>query len=350
MVVSGMSTLGLGRGLALSQDPYLRDHPDLVEAVRELADREGVDADALLEAGGKLLAPMRARLEVYRHAPEVLRRATGLEEAMRAAVRVCVGNLADACTVDLPQAQNGAGTSLRRWEVQVDRRVRGADILHRILADHVPDVMGARGPGLTARTRHPDLIAESGEEHYAGIFPEVEQHTVLRDLRPCSYMCVPLPAKDTRALAGVMSFLSLRPEITYTSEDLATAAWLISLCERESRFSLIPLEGPAPENFRSMAGARRILTLRHREILRLVREGLSNAEIASVLHVREGTVKNHLKESFRRLGVSNRVEAVRSCERTGELPPSQDSDSEGVERPRNGDGKRSPAGHELQRR
>jgi two-component system, NarL family, nitrate/nitrite response regulator NarL len=52
------------------------------------------------------------------------------------------------------------------------------------------------------------------------------------------------------------------------------------------------------------------LTVRQREVLALLAEGKSNKEIARETNVREGTVKLHVKEILRRLGVRNRAGAA----------------------------------------
>ncbi|MCX7968003.1 MAG: response regulator transcription factor [Armatimonadetes bacterium] len=52
------------------------------------------------------------------------------------------------------------------------------------------------------------------------------------------------------------------------------------------------------------------LSLREREVLRLVAEGMSNKEIASKLHLSVQTVKVYLTRIFHKLGVRNRVEAA----------------------------------------
>ena len=53
------------------------------------------------------------------------------------------------------------------------------------------------------------------------------------------------------------------------------------------------------------------LTFRQRQILELVEEGLSNAQIASQLFLSEFTVKQHLRAAYKILGVKNRTEAAR---------------------------------------
>lgn len=59
------------------------------------------------------------------------------------------------------------------------------------------------------------------------------------------------------------------------------------------------------------------LTERELSILRLVAEGLSNLDIASRLYVTEQTVKFHLSNIYRKLGVGNRTEATRFAYRNG---------------------------------
>jgi DNA-binding NarL/FixJ family response regulator len=61
------------------------------------------------------------------------------------------------------------------------------------------------------------------------------------------------------------------------------------------------------------------LTKREREILRLVSEGRSNGEVARKLWVTEQTVKFHLSNIYRKLGVANRTEAGRWAQLTGLL-------------------------------
>jgi DNA-binding NarL/FixJ family response regulator len=58
------------------------------------------------------------------------------------------------------------------------------------------------------------------------------------------------------------------------------------------------------------------LSARQLEILGLVSQGLTNAQIARQLFVTEGTVKQHLRATFRILGVKNRTQAVKVMRHT----------------------------------
>jgi transcriptional regulator EpsA len=54
----------------------------------------------------------------------------------------------------------------------------------------------------------------------------------------------------------------------------------------------------------------RVLTEREEQILQWISEGRTNAEIALIVGISSFTVKNHAQRIFRKLGVTNRIEAV----------------------------------------
>jgi DNA-binding NarL/FixJ family response regulator len=88
--------------------------------------------------------------------------------------------------------------------------------------------------------------------------------------------------------------------------DLAPAVRLAA--EGETRF-VQPI-GPA-KNGKATAGQHRRLSDRELTILQALQSGLSNNEIAERLFITEQTVKFHLTNIYRKLGVNNRTEAVR---------------------------------------
>jgi DNA-binding NarL/FixJ family response regulator len=62
--------------------------------------------------------------------------------------------------------------------------------------------------------------------------------------------------------------------------------------------------------FTDQSGDLTALSVRQREILGYVAEGLSNAEIGKRLFLSESTIKQHLRAAYKLLGVSNRTEAA----------------------------------------
>lgn len=71
---------------------------------------------------------------------------------------------------------------------------------------------------------------------------------------------------------------------------------------------------------RTMAGERNVsaeLTEREREVLRLLADGLSNAAIGRRLYISESTVKFHIRNLIRKLGVSKRTDAVYVASKRG---------------------------------
>jgi DNA-binding NarL/FixJ family response regulator len=63
------------------------------------------------------------------------------------------------------------------------------------------------------------------------------------------------------------------------------------------------------------------LTAREAEVLRLVANGLSNAQIAAELQISERTVKFHISSLFARLGAKRRTQALAIARERGLLSP-----------------------------
>jgi len=76
----------------------------------------------------------------------------------------------------------------------------------------------------------------------------------------------------------------------------------------------LPATNPAGSTAQSS-----LLTDRQLQILPLLANGMPNKRIADALGVTEGTVKQHLKELFKRLSARNRTQAVNEARRLGLL-------------------------------
>ena len=161
----------------------------------------------------------------------------------------------------------------------------------------------------------------------AGLEPS--DHVVIKKIRqeaPFTKVLVLSPSTDeesvTRALqAGAAGFLSksadpgefraavdtVRAGGTYL--DATAGAVVRGAFERRGSAS------------RRARGAQGDLTDREVEVARLVAEGLTARRIASKLGISDRTVNTHIGSLYRRLGVTNRIDAVRELMRLGIAPP-----------------------------
>jgi DNA-binding NarL/FixJ family response regulator len=71
--------------------------------------------------------------------------------------------------------------------------------------------------------------------------------------------------------------------------------------------------GPAPDDEAPL----KPLSDREREILQLIAKGVSNSEAAKLLNLSKATIRTHLEHIYRKLEVTNRVEAVTEGIRKG---------------------------------
>lgn len=67
----------------------------------------------------------------------------------------------------------------------------------------------------------------------------------------------------------------------------------------------------------ALPGGMVIPSERELEVLRLVEQGLSNAEIAAALSISENTVQTHMRHILRKLGVTSRAKAAERARRLG---------------------------------
>lgn len=100
---------------------------------------------------------------------------------------------------------------------------------------------------------------------------------------------------------GVNGYLSKAQDV----ETLVNAVG--ALLNGEALFPTDAVADPAVVDFH-----RRLATLSPAQlrVLRTLSEGISNKEIAADMHLTEGTVKQHVSAIFKKLGVSNRSQAI----------------------------------------
>ena len=83
--------------------------------------------------------------------------------------------------------------------------------------------------------------------------------------------------------------------------------------------------GPAPNATGATAAASSRLSERELEVVRLVAQGLSNAEIAARLYLSEATVKSHIARILAKLGLRDRVQVAVYAYENGIVRPGHGS-------------------------
>ncbi len=123
-----------------------------------------------------------------------------------------------------------------------------------------------------------------------------------------------------RALAdGAAGFLlkeSAADELAYAIRAVAGGNAYLSPKVTRQVLDRLPAAAARPEEDLAKVA---MLSEREREVLILLAQGLSNAEIARQLFVSEGTIKTHVYRLFAKLGSENRVQAAMLAQRAGLL-------------------------------
>ncbi|WP_369227922.1 response regulator [Streptomyces sp. R39] len=190
-------------------------------------------------------------------------------------------------------------------------------------ADDIEVAATATGADAVAAVREvcPDLVLLDIR------MPDVDGLSVLRRLRalpdaPVVAMLTTFDADEyvlTALRSGAAGFLLKDTEPDQLAQSVRTlAAGGIVMSPKASQALLRSHPGgmPAPD-----AEAARVkgLTDRERDVLTLVTEGLSNADIGTRLHLGTGTVKDHVSAILTKLRVTSRVQAALLAQRAGLL-------------------------------
>ncbi|MEV6125921.1 response regulator transcription factor [Streptomyces violaceusniger] len=172
------------------------------------------------------------------------------------------------------------------------------------------------------RREHPDVVLLDIR------MPDVDGLTVLAELRtlPTAPVVAMLTTFDTdeyvmTALhSGAAGFLLKDTEPEHLAQLVRTlAAGGVVLSSRASHAVLRDRpSGPAPADTEEAARVNR-LSDREREVLTLIAEGLSNADIGTRVHLSAGTVKDHVSAILTKLRVGSRVQAALIAQRAGLL-------------------------------
>lgn len=160
--------------------------------------------------------------------------------------------------------------------------------------------LAAGGPDAVAKAGQPDVVIIDLDARRAGAFVAIRTiNEYCPDCRIVLLTGMAAPDALRRALhskvRGLVSKDSPPARLVDAIRTVADGERVI-----EATVALAALSRPG-----------NALTARELEILRLVAEGLSAAEIGNRLYLTCGTVRNYLSTIIRKCGARNRIEAVR---------------------------------------
>ncbi|KSU56903.1 response regulator [Gordonia sp. JH63] len=185
--------------------------------------------------------------------------------------------------------------------------------------EDVVDVVGEAGSADAAlaevNARHPDVVVVdlklSAGTEYEGlrlIEQIAQRHPEVAALVLTTFLDDDLVVRAVRA--GARGYVVKDVDTT----ELVRAIQAVSGggSAFDPRSAAVVLRAVSGENEKSEA-----LSDREREVLRLLADGLSNKRIGETLYISESTVKFHIRNIIRKLGVSKRTDAVYIASKRG---------------------------------
>jgi DNA-binding NarL/FixJ family response regulator len=115
---------------------------------------------------------------------------------------------------------------------------------------------------------------------------------------------------------SIRTIVLCAPEQT-SLRDAALAGGAMRVVSRENASELLEMIELTRTLDEDRSSERPLLTRRELEILRLVASGRTNRQVAELIWVTDQTVKYHLANVYRKLGVNSRAEAVEWAVRSG---------------------------------
>lgn len=184
----------------------------------------------------------------------------------------------------------------------------------RELFSHTPDieVIGEGGSGpeavaLAERLR-PDVLLLDVEMPGPGAAETVEQ---LQKVAPDTRIVVLTMHEDPALVHELLSRgASAYLNKTVGIQELGSA---VRAVDRSSGTVLLSVRRDTFAGIDGQAAAKPLLSPRELDVLRLVAQARSNAQIAGELYISEGTVKRHLTNIYAKLDAVSRVDAIRKA-------------------------------------
>jgi DNA-binding NarL/FixJ family response regulator len=186
----------------------------------------------------------------------------------------------------------GIEVVLARADVVIVGKTTSNERAIALLAEHKPDLF---------------VVSIESEEDLTNVRRAGEVHPAVKTV------ALSLSDDSTSIQAAFTAGVSAYVVKTALPEDLAFAV------RQAFTHSLYLAARPGTRANQTPNDSRLALTKRQVAILRLVADGLSNSQVAHKLTMSDHTVKAHLSQIYRRLGVTNRTEASHQAHAQGWL-------------------------------
>jgi DNA-binding NarL/FixJ family response regulator len=176
----------------------------------------------------------------------------------------------------------------------------GLEALDKALAEH-PDlcILDVGMPGMTGLQAAREIRAHRPDSQVLILSMHDDEHYLFEALQAGASGYVLKQEADTDLVGAIRAVARQEAFLTNAAERSILRRWMTG-------------EGPASDA---------VLTPREEEVVKLIAEAHTNAEIASLLHVSEKTVETHRANVLRKLGMRDRVQLVRYAIRRGLVEP-----------------------------
>jgi GAF domain-containing protein len=278
-------------------------------------------------AGRELISRVCASLAACRTAETALKTAAGL---------VAGSLLGDWCFVDVLEEPHEP-----QEEPKVIRAAVAGPVADSAEQRRLAEGLGRRslaldagaggGPHRVLATGEPELVPRLTDEYLRVCAPSKEALRHMRGIKARSYLCVPLRARGR--LVGAMALVTVEEGRFYDDSKLALAVDLarpvalfvdqhrkeaLEVVDERGRAAIVESQpdGVVQGGPRSRAYEAGI-TPRQYEVLELMREGLTEAQMAERLHLSPHTVHTHANRAYKALGARGRTEALFFAHRDG---------------------------------
>jgi two-component system LytT family response regulator len=167
------------------------------------------------------------------------------------------------------------------------------------------------------------ILSESGEIEICHTFlnPLEAYEYVKKNPIHIAFLDISMPEIDGMRLSSLLTDLDDSIDVVFVTayDDYAVQAFDMSAldylmkpvtAQRMSKTLDKIVKRHRSTAARSSISHKEILTEKETKVLRLIAEGLSNKEIALLLYITRETVKFHIKNVYKKLGVNSRVQAL----------------------------------------